>query len=129
MKTGINTIALTFFMCLFFAGIAVAENKTPPIPVPGTVTLVDLGARSCKPCKMMAPILEELEKTYKGRAAILFIDVWQNHATAEKFDVSIIPTQIFFNAEGKEVYRHVGFMDKQSIVRRLEYMLEKKLHD
>ena len=126
MKTGIPNIALAFYICLLFAGISVAETKNPQIPVSGTVTLLDLGARSCKPCKMMAPILEELKKTYKGRAAVIFIDVWQNKAMAKKFNISIIPTQIFFNSEGEEIYRHVGFMDKQSIVDRLEYMLETK---
>jgi len=126
MKTGMISVVLSFFMCLFLVGISVAQTKTPSIPVPGTVTLLDLGASSCKPCKMMAPILEELEKTYKGRAAVVFIDVWQNNTMAKKFNISIIPTQIFFNSQGKEVYRHVGFMDKQSIVDRLENMLEKK---
>lgn len=96
------------------------------IPVKGMVTLVDLGAGSCIPCKQMAPILEELKKEYEGRAAIIFIDVWQERGLAQRFAVSMIPTQVFFDREGKEIYRHVGFMDKQAIVDRLEYLREKK---
>ena len=95
-------------------------------PIPGMVTMVDLGARSCIPCKMMAPILEELEQEYKGKAAIIFIDVWQDEDEAKRFAVSVIPTQIFYDRQGKEVYRHAGFLEKQAIVDRLETMLEQK---
>jgi thioredoxin 1 len=95
-------------------------------PVPGMVTMLDLGAHACIPCKMMAPILKELEQQYKGKAAIIFIDVWQNEDEGKRFEVSVIPTQIFFDRSGKEVYRHAGFLEKEAIIDRLEGMLEKK---
>lgn len=84
------------------------------------VTMVDLGAKKCIPCKMMAPIMEELEKEYEGRAAIIFIDVWENPEAGRQFGIKVIPTQIFYNAEGKEVLRHRGFFDKASIVAELK---------
>jgi thioredoxin 1 len=96
-----------------------AAGGTPQVPVPGMVTMVDLGAKSCIPCKMMAPILEELEKEYEGRAAILFIDVWEDHSQVERFGLRAIPTQVFYDKQGREVKRHIGFMDKQSIVSEL----------
>ena len=83
---------------------------------PGRVTMIDLGATECVPCKMMAPILEELKGEYAGRADIVFIDVWKDPSQAKKFGIRAIPTQIFFDAEGKEFYRHTGFMDKKRIV-------------
>jgi thioredoxin 1 len=83
---------------------------------PGRVTMIDLGADGCVPCKMMAPILVELEKEYAGRADIIFIDVWKEPDQARKFGIRSIPTQIFFDKNGKEVYRHTGFMDKKRIV-------------
>ena len=83
------------------------------------VTMVDLGAKKCIPCKMMAPILQELESEYRERAAIIFIDVWENSAAAHTFSLRTIPTQIFYDAQGKEVTRHEGFLDKQSIVSQL----------
>jgi len=92
------------------------------VPVKGTVTMLDLGATECIPCKMMAPILKELEKEYEGKAAIVFIDVWKDPDPARKYGVRAIPTQIFFNEDGKEVYRHTGFMDKKSIVNKLEQL-------
>lgn len=87
----------------------------PRAPVPGMVTMVDLGAKSCIPCKMMEPILAELEKQYAGRAAIVFIDVYKHHEQVERFGLRAIPTQIFFDKNGREVKRHMGFMDKASI--------------
>ena len=81
--------------------------------------MIDLGAKSCIPCKMMAPILEKLEKKYRGKAAVVFIDVWENREQAPRFDIRSIPTQIFFDADGKEVYRHVGFMAEKDIVEKM----------
>lgn len=100
----------------------VSADQFKEIPVKGMVTMVDLGANSCIPCKMMAPILAKLEKNYKGKAAIIFIDVWKNQAPARRFGIRAIPTQIFFDKEGTEVYRHEGFMSEEAIIRVLQKM-------
>lgn len=92
------------------------------IPRKGTVTMLDLGADACIPCKMMAPILSKLEKEYQGRADIAFIDVWKNPDQAKRFNVKAIPTQIFFDKNGKEVDRHVGFYSEVAIVGKLKYL-------
>jgi thioredoxin 1 len=80
--------------------------------------LVDLGAKKCIPCKKLAPILEELEKEYTGTLTIEFIDVWlkENAGQAEKYGIDTIPTQIFFDPQGKELWRHVGFISKEAIL-------------
>ena len=78
--------------------------------------LLDLGADKCIPCKMMAPILEEMKKEYAGRLDVEFIDVWKNPDAAQKQAVEIIPTQIFFDASGKELFRHTGFFAKDDIL-------------
>ncbi|MFO7595680.1 MAG: thioredoxin family protein [Desulfocurvibacter africanus] len=91
------------------------EASPATLPVPGMVTMVDLGAKSCIPCKMMEPILAELEKEYEGRAAIAFVDVSIHRNQADRFGIRAIPTQIFFDAKGREIMRHEGFMDKESI--------------
>jgi len=93
------------------------ENMAAPAsPSPGRVVMLDLGANECVPCKMMAPILDELKKEYAGRAEIIFIDVWKDPDQARKYGIRAIPTQIFFDAEGREVHRNTGFMDKKRIV-------------
>ena len=86
------------------------------------VTMIDLGAKKCISCKMMAPILEKMERVYKGKATIAFIDVWENREQAQRFRIRSIPTQIFFDRDGKEVYRHVGFFAEKEIVAQLEKM-------
>lgn len=78
--------------------------------------LVDLGADKCIPCKMMAPILEELKSEYDGRLIVDFIDVWKNPDEAPKYGIKLIPTQIFFDASGKELFRHEGFISKEDIL-------------
>ena len=99
-------------------GTAGLQAQSTPLPSPGTgrVTMIDLGATDCIPCKMMAPILEQLKTQYAGKADILFIDVWKDPAQAKIYGIQTIPTQIFFDKKGREVFRHIGFMDRQRIV-------------
>ena len=100
---------------------ALAQSAAPG-PIKGMVTMIDLGADQCLPCKMMAPILEKLKKTYEGKAAIIFIDVWKNSDPARQYGIRAIPTQIFFDAGGREVHRHVGFLSEKDIVGQLTKM-------
>jgi thioredoxin 1 len=100
------------------SGTVGLQAQSAPMASPGTgrVTMIDLGATECIPCKMMAPILEELKIRYAGRADILFIDVWKNPVQAKVYGIHTIPTQVFFDGNGREVYRNTGFMDKKRIV-------------
>ncbi len=110
---------------LLWAGTAYAElpSATPALInqalTSGRPTVIDLGARTCIPCKKMAPILESMSNEYRGKASVLFIDVHEDQAAAKRFKVQMIPTQIFFDAKGKEVKRHIGFMDKADILKEL----------
>ena len=109
-------LTLTALLCLFTAPALAETTAIPEVPTQGMVTMLDLGAHKCVPCKMMAPIITDLQKEYEGKASIIFIDVWENRAEAGKYGIRSIPTQIFYSKEGKEIKRHVGFMDKKSIV-------------
>lgn len=80
--------------------------------------LLDLGADRCVPCRMMAPILEELSKEYKGKLVVEFIDVWKNPEAARKYGIRVIPTQIFFDEKGEEFFRHEGYYSKEDILRK-----------
>lgn len=86
----------------------------------GKPAVIDLGARTCIPCKKMAPILESLSGELKGKANVLFIDIHEDQAAAKRFKVQMIPTQIFFDVKGKEVKRHIGFMEKSDILKELK---------
>jgi thioredoxin 1 len=114
-------LLLGFIFLGFETGTALSSGFEH-LPVKGMVTMIDLGATACIPCKMMAPIMEKVEKDYKDKAAIVFIDVWKHKEQARRFGIRAIPTQVFFNEEGKEVYRHVGFMAEKDIVAQLKKM-------
>lgn len=92
------------------------------VPVQGMVTLLDLGSDQCVPCKLMAPILKKVEQDYKDRAAVIVIDVYRYPEQARRFNIRAIPTQIFFDKNGKEVFRHLGFMTEKAIVEQLAKM-------
>ena len=94
----------------------VKEKQTVPAPTQKLPRLVDLGAKTCIPCKMMAPILEELRNEYKGKLQVEIIDVWENQSAGGQYGIRVIPTQIFFDPSGKELFRHVGFISKEDIL-------------
>jgi thioredoxin 1 len=91
------------------AGVGAAQSKALP-------RLLDLGAGKCIPCKMMKPLLDGLMVSHASVFKTEFIDVWENEAEAKKYGINIIPTQIFFDAAGKELFRHEGFMSKEDIL-------------
>ncbi|HCO95991.1 MAG TPA: hypothetical protein DIU00_18975 [Phycisphaerales bacterium] len=82
----------------------------------GLPRLVDLGADKCIPCKTMAPILEQLKSEYEGTLIVDFIDVWKNPDEGPKYNIKLIPTQIFYDSSGKERFRHEGFFSKDDIL-------------
>ncbi len=77
--------------------------------------LVDLGADKCKACKALAPILVALREEYKGRLDVEFIDVWKNPSAKTPYNIRLIPTQVLYDAEGHEVWRHEGFISKENL--------------
>ena len=88
------------------------KNKLP--------SMVDFGAGTCMPCIQMKPIIEELQKELKDKANILLIDVNEQQVLTRKYKIMLIPTQIFFDATGAEIYRHVGFFPRDSILVNLK---------
>ena len=91
-------------------------DKGASQPAAGLPRLLDLGSVSCIPCKMMAPILEELKKEYAGKLQVEFIDVNANAEAGAQYGIKLIPTQVFFDASGKERFRHEGFFAKEDIL-------------
>jgi len=94
--------------------VAVEENTTGNLH--GLPKLVDLGAGKCIPCKAMKPILDELKQDYKEQFKVTFIDVWENPDEAKGYEINLIPTQIFYDSSGKELFRHEGFFSKEDIL-------------
>ncbi|MDY0227539.1 thioredoxin 1 [Desulfomicrobium apsheronum] len=119
---------LRLFLAIAFLATASSALASPSslisgdpqeVPIKGMVTMVDVGAKACIPCKMMIPVIESLSEEYEGRAAIVFIDVWKNPDETPKFGLRAIPTQIFYDKDGKEVMRHEGYFSKEEIIKVL----------
>ena len=81
--------------------------------------LVDFGSNKCIPCRQIRPILREIEKEYKGKAHVLIIDVFEIRELAREHRIQLIPTLVFFNRSGKEVFRRSGTWDKNSMIQKL----------
>jgi thioredoxin 1 len=131
MKTPINILIVAALAVTVVAAVALKQGKdeskdastaalaSPPADAgsrAGLPRLVDLGAGKCIPCKKMAPILEDLKKEYAGRMEVEFIDVWKNPDAGKAYGVEMIPTQIFYDASGKELDRHTGFFGRKDIL-------------
>lgn len=90
--------------------------RTPATPTARLPRLLDIGADKCIPCKAMVPVLEALRREYAGALQVDFIDAWKYPEQAEPFKVYAIPVQIFFDASGRELHRHLGFISKEEIL-------------
>ena len=107
-------------------GVKTLKSRPEPVPENGGAlreslpVLVDLGANKCKACKMMAPILEELKREFSETFDVRFIDVWENPQAGERYGIRMIPTQIFYDGEGKELFRHEGFFGREEILAKWE---------
>lgn len=108
--------------CLPITNLAtIASNAPANTPAPQLKKkllpkLLDLGAGKCIPCKMMAPILEQLKTEYTGKLEVEFINVWKTPDAGKSYGIELIPTQIFYDTTGKELFRHIGFLSKDDIL-------------
>ena len=112
-------------------GIAVKSYRSnsqrlPAEYLPGQLTgkgipaLIDVGADNCIPCKLMAPILEELKNEFQGKIMVQFLNLNKYPGLAKEYKISFMPTQIFYDASGKERFRHEGFYAKEDILSKLK---------
>ncbi len=108
MKTSLKCVVVGVVGLWWGTGWAAEATKLP--------RLVDLGADKCIPCKAMAPILADLKTNYVGQLDVEFIDVWKKPEAAKPYKIRLIPTQIFYDAKGKERFRHQGFFSKEDIL-------------
>lgn len=84
------------------------------------VTFIELGADRCIPCRAMQPIMREIAAEYAGKIQVVFYDVWKDPAPARKYGIQLIPTQVFIDQSGKEIFRHVGFFAKEEMLQMLK---------
>jgi thioredoxin 1 len=109
--------------------------QAEPVASPAAATarrlprLVDLGTTTCAPCKAMLVVIGELERSYADQLGVEFVNVQQQQEETAKYGVKIIPTQVFLDPDGKELFRHAGFYGTEAIVakwRELGYPLQRR---
>lgn len=120
MKTWSRSLLIAAVLAGAALGVTVAAEPGPARPgaAKALPRLVDLGSTGCIPCQAMAPILDGLRTEYAGRMDVVFIDVWKDRSAAQAYGIHVIPTQIFLGADGKELARHEGFIDRAAILAR-----------
>ena len=98
------------------------KNSTATAEETYLVTFVELGSVRCIPCKMMQPIMKDIEKDYAGQVKVVFHDVWtpEGEPFAASYKIRVIPTQVFLDKEGKEYFRHEGFFPKDELIKILQ---------
>jgi len=82
--------------------------------------VVDIGAGTCTACKMMTPVLDRLRTGYAGRLRVEYYDIRDDPNVITEYSVMIIPTQILYDASGKELFRNEGFLSEEDIVKKFE---------
>jgi thiol-disulfide isomerase/thioredoxin len=98
------------------------DNPVDKARSSGKPSLVDFGSTGCVPCDMLAPILETLKTKYAGKANVVFVHVGQEQILASRYGIRSIPMQFFYDKDGKEVFRHVGFWPQNEIEKKLAEM-------
>jgi thioredoxin 1 len=104
-------MTILFILCL---NVLRAEAADSLFTKPG-ITFLELGSTTCVPCKMMEPVLESIREKYGQQINVVFYDVKKNKEIAQKYRIRMIPTQVFLDAEGNEIHRHVGFYPEEQI--------------
>jgi thioredoxin 1 len=111
-------ILLTSYSCS--APVDITRISLEDVITNGKPTLVDFAGTDCIPCKLMKPMLEELEKEYRGKVNVVIVEYYHNTKLADRYAVSAIPTQILFDAQSKELMRHKGFWSKEEMASELK---------
>ena len=111
-------LSLIFVIALISIDYTFAQkNETKP-----KVTFIELGSVNCIPCRMMQPVMKNIEKKYGDQIKVIFYDVWtqEQRKYADIYKIRVIPTQVFLDANGKEFHRHEGFYPEAEIDKILE---------
>jgi len=119
MKVGTKIkVILIFLIALYFCVIDKAKASQSDVPTGNSqVTFVELGSVNCIPCKQMKSVMEAIEKEYAGKVRVVFHDVWTKEGKpyGEQYGIRVIPTQIFIDKNGKEIFRHEGYFPKEAV--------------
>lgn len=98
------------------------DNPVDKARASGKPSLVDFGATGCIPCDKLAPILEAMKTKHEGKANVIFVHVRDEQVLASRYGIQSIPVQVFFDKDGKEIFRHTGFWPQEELEKKLADM-------
>ena len=125
----IRLLSLALVIAVFGIGSIIAQEKKSATAAKNLlpekkplVTFVELGSVKCIPCRQMQPVMKAIEKKYGDQVKVVFYDVWKpdQRKYAEQYGIKLIPTQVFLDAAGKELFRHEGFYPEAEIDKLLQ---------
>jgi thioredoxin 1 len=120
---GANIVAMKKGTLLVSEGIEIKESYLKEMVekarMSGKPTMVEFGATGCIPCEMMQPILDNIRKKYPDKLNVVLVHVRENQILGARFGIQAIPVQLFFDKNGKEVFRHVGFYAEAEVLKQL----------
>ncbi len=132
MKSLYGKVAIIAMLLVAIVGVVQLKQRqgatasAPANTANALPRLLELGSDSCRPCQMMQPILADLRKDYPEKLQVDFIDIWKDaslrkaQSVMQRYGIQAIPTQIFFDATGKEVFRHTGYYPKEDILAKFK---------
>lgn len=118
-----KTILLMLALLCILPVFAIKKEPKPPAKPKPLVTFIELGAESCIPCKMMKPVMQEIQTEYGDKISVIFYDIKKQRAMASTYKVRVMPTQVFLDKKGREFYRHEGFFPKEDIIKLVDKQL------
>ncbi len=125
---------IMLLMLLICFSLFAVENQSEATEITDTdsvqtakITFIELGSVNCIPCKMMQPVMKEVEEAYGDTVKVVFYDVWTKEGKkyGQQYNVKVIPTQVFLDENGEEFFRHQGFFSKEELVKLINKQLKK----
>ena len=115
---------ITLFIAFLIVGCLFNQGKCGEQPKNNSakVTFIELGSVNCIPCKKMAAVMKSIEYKFGNQVKVIFYDIWKadQKKYAKQYNVSIIPTQVFLDQNGKEFFRHQGYYAEAEIEKLLK---------
>ena len=116
MKRLLVFVILTFLALSGYGNASEVDTILSNAKRDGKMVMLELGSVGCIPCEQMKPAMEKLRTHYMGKMEVIFVDVRKDMESARRFRVTMIPTQVFLDKNGKEFHRHMGYYPYEEIV-------------